>query len=40
MKTKIAKIAGLILTILASMFAYTNSLFAHRPETPEELLKK
>ncbi|MCG7215703.1 hypothetical protein MF069_23130 [Paenibacillus mucilaginosus] len=22
------------------MFAFTNSIIAHRPETPEELLKK
>ncbi|MCZ8518100.1 MULTISPECIES: cyclic lactone autoinducer peptide [Paenibacillus] len=40
MKRNIAKIASIVLTIIASMFAYTNSIFVHRPETPEELLKK
>ncbi|AFC28750.1 hypothetical protein PM3016_1842 [Paenibacillus mucilaginosus 3016] len=40
MKRLIAKYASIILTIIASMFAFTNSTIAHRPETPEELLKK
>ncbi|MFB6364705.1 cyclic lactone autoinducer peptide [Paenibacillus elgii] len=40
MKHKLAKIANSILLVFASVFVFTNSIFAHRPETPEELLKK
>ncbi|MBE1441155.1 AgrD family cyclic lactone autoinducer peptide [Paenibacillus sp. OAS669] len=40
MKTKLAYFANAILMTLAALFITTNSLIGHRPETPQELLKK
>ncbi|SFL24870.1 cyclic lactone autoinducer peptide [Paenibacillus sp. 1_12] len=40
MKLRLAIIANAALMSLAAIFVTTNSLIAHRPETPQELLKK
>lgn len=39
MKTKIAIVLNTALVAVASLFVATNTVFGHRPETPEELLK-
>ncbi|WP_156043137.1 cyclic lactone autoinducer peptide [Paenibacillus sp. UNC451MF] len=40
MKNKLAIFANGILMTLAALFVTTNSISVHRPETPQELLKK
>ncbi|XOK63297.1 cyclic lactone autoinducer peptide [Paenibacillus elgii] len=40
MKLRIAYFANILLVFFATMAVSTNSLMWHRPETPEELLKK
>ncbi|MCU6794658.1 cyclic lactone autoinducer peptide [Paenibacillus sp. WQ 127069] len=40
MKNKFAIIANSALMVLATIFVTTNSVLGHRPETPQELLKK
>ncbi|MEK3909855.1 AgrD family cyclic lactone autoinducer peptide [Paenibacillus sp. FSL H7-0331] len=40
MKIKLAIVANMILMALAAVFVTTNSWIGHRPETPQELLKK
>lgn len=40
MKYKLAVLANTFVTAVAVIFVSTNSVFVHRPETPQELLKK
>ncbi|WP_282936778.1 AgrD family cyclic lactone autoinducer peptide [Paenibacillus sp. RC67] len=40
MKRVLAILANSVLMTLATIFVTTNSYVAHRPETPQELLKK
>lgn len=40
MRNKLAIFANSILMTLAAFFVSTNSVSIHRPETPQELLKK
>ncbi|PZE21008.1 AgrD family cyclic lactone autoinducer peptide [Paenibacillus xerothermodurans] len=40
MKKKLAIMANSVLMGLAAAFVTTNSIVGHRPETPQELLKK
>ena len=40
MKHKAAKIASTVLMALGTLFVFTNTFWNHRPETPQELLKK
>lgn len=40
MKKRMAIIANTILMAFAALMVGTNSIIVHRPETPQELLKK
>jgi cyclic lactone autoinducer peptide len=40
MKKQVAKLASIILMAVGAFFIFTNSGIWHRPETPQELLKK
>jgi cyclic lactone autoinducer peptide len=39
MKVKVAMAINAVMLAVAALFVSTNSLYTHRPETPEELLK-
>jgi cyclic lactone autoinducer peptide len=39
MKQKIAVLANALLITVGSFLVFTNTVFLHRPETPEEFLK-